>query len=108
MYAEYEEKIYALLENDSLADQVLEIVRADAAAHRAELVRRQNEGLKRAKERGVRLGRPPAVRPKKFQSIYALYTGGEISARAASKALGVSAGTFRRWAQDMSEDEKDR
>lgn len=104
MLAEYEAKIYAVLGNDDLAAQVLEIVREDEAVRRAALVQRQSEGLKHAKERGVRLGRPPAKRPRKFQSIYAMYEEGKISARAASQMLGVSPGTFKRWVLDAREE----
>ncbi len=48
----------------------------------------------------VRLGRPPAKRPRKFQSVYAMYAEGKISARAASQMLNVSPGTFKRWTLD--------
>lgn len=100
MLTENEAKIYALLQNDDLADKVLAIIREDEAERRAALIQRQNEGLENAKERGVRLGRPPAKRPRKFQSVYAMYAEGKISARAASQMLNVSPGTFKRWTLD--------
>ena len=100
MLTENEAKIYALLQNDDLADKVLAIIHEDEAERRAALIQRQSEGLKNAKERGVRLGRPPAKRPRKFQSVYARYAEGKISARAASQMLNVSPGTFKRWTLD--------
>ncbi len=100
MLLENEAKIRALLGNDSVADQILAIISEDEAERHADLVRRQSEGLKNARERGVRLGRPPAKRPRKFQSIYAMYRSGEVSARAASQMLHVSPGTFKRWIQE--------
>lgn len=97
MLAENEAKIRNLFEDAALAEQVLTIIREDELQRHEDLVRRQSEGLKNARERGVRLGRPPAKRPRKFQSIYTMYRAGEISARAASQMLHVSPGTFKRW-----------
>lgn len=97
MLRENESKIRMLLGEETLADQILAIIHEDEAMRHAELVRRQSEGLKNARERGVRLGRPPAKRPRKFQSVYAMFRAGEISARAASQMLHVSPGTFKRW-----------
>ena len=98
MLSENEIRIRELLHNDALAEQILEIIREDESMRHADLVRRQSEGLQKARERGVRLGRPPAKRPRKFQSIFAMYQAGELSARAASQMLHVSPGTFKRWA----------
>jgi DNA invertase Pin-like site-specific DNA recombinase len=103
MLSENESKIRSLLGSEPLADRVLEIISEDEAMRHADLVRRQSEGLKNARERGVRLGRPPAKRPRKFQSIYTMYQAGEISARAASQMLHVSPGTFKRWTLEEEE-----
>lgn len=100
MLAENECKIRALLNDDDLTNQILAIVSEDEAMRHADLVRRQSEGLKNARERGVRLGRPPAKRPRKFQTVFNMYQSGEISARAASQMLHVSPGTFKRWTQE--------
>lgn len=106
MLPENEKKIYDLLGDTALADQVMAIVREDAAQRRAALVQRQSEGLQNARERGVRLGRPPAKRPRKFASIYAMFCEEKISARAASQMLNVSPGTFKRWVLEEQENEK--
>lgn len=104
MLAENEAKIRSLCNDDELAEQILEIIREDEVQRHEDLVRRQSEGLKNARDRGVRLGRPPAKRPRKFQSVFAMYRAGEISARAASQMLHVSPGTFKRWT--LEEDSK--
>ena len=106
MLPENEKKIYDLLGYTALADQVMAIVREDAAQRRAALVQRQSEGLQNARERGVRLGRPPAKRPRKFASIYSMFCEEKISARAASQMLNVSPGTFKRWVLEEQENEK--
>lgn len=97
MLTENEARVRALLNNESLTLEILSIIQEDEAMRHADLVRRQSEGLKNARERGVRLGRPPAKRPRKFQNVYTMYQAGEISARAASQMLHVSPGTFKRW-----------
>lgn len=99
MLSENEAKIFALLSNNLLAAQVIEIVREDEAQRHAILSQRQREGLQRAKERGVRLGRPPAKQPRKFPSVYASFCNKEISARTAAQMLNVAPGTFMRWVQ---------
>lgn len=96
-------RIRALVGNEELATQVLAVIVEDEDMRHQDLVRRQSEGLKNAKERGVRLGRPPAKRPRKFQTVYSMYQAGEISARAASQMLHVSPGTFKRWTLEEAE-----
>lgn len=108
MLAENEKKIRTLLGNDEgLTEQILAVIQEDEAMRHAELVRRQSEGLKKARDRGVRLGRPPAKRPRKFQSVYAMYQAGEVSARAASQMLHVSPGTFKRWVIEENETQQE-
>lgn len=106
MLPENEQRIYQLLGDDTLAGQVISIINEDSAQRRAALVQRQSEGLKQARERGVRLGRPPAKRPRKFASIYLMFCQEKISARAASQMLNVSPGTFKRWVLEEQENEQ--
>ena len=96
MLPENEQRIRVLCGDCELADQILSIIEDDAQLRRAELAQRQTEGLKRAREQGTQLGRPPIKRPRKFRSIYRAFQQGEISARAASQQLGVSPGTVTR------------
>lgn len=58
------------------------------------------EGMAAAKERGVRLGRPPKPRPKEFEQFKAMWLDGKISSRVAAKELRVSQDTFIRWCRD--------
>lgn len=107
MLPEYREQIAALLNNQELSSKVLEIIAADEAERRAMLVRKQTEGLQNARDRGVRLGRPPAKRPRRFQSVYEMYRDGQISARSASQMLSVSPGTFKRWCTEEQQGQKE-
>lgn len=97
MLTENIQRIRALCPDEALAEQILNIIAEDIQAQRAELACRQTEGLRRAREQGTQLGRPPIKRPRKFSAIYQAYRNKEISARAASQRLGVSPGTFKRW-----------
>lgn len=106
MLQENEQRIYDILGKTETAEKVLKVIREDSAQRRAALVQRQSEGLKQARERGVRLGRPPAKRPRKFTTIYTMYIEEKVSARAASQMLGVSPGTFKRWVLEEQENEK--
>lgn len=100
MLQKNKEKLRALVGDEALTEQILAVIADDEAARHADLIRRQSEGLKRARESGVRLGRPPVKRPRRFQSVYAMYQRGEVSIRSASQMLKVSPGTFKRWMQE--------
>jgi DNA invertase Pin-like site-specific DNA recombinase len=102
MLPENEARIRDLCGNTVLAEQILSVIAEDTQRHQAELAFRQTEGLRRAKEQGIQLGRPPIKRPRKFKAVYQAYCNNEISARAASQQLGVSPGTFKRWVIEAS------
>ncbi len=64
----------------------------------AEVQRKRIEsGMQEAKERGVKLGRPPKTRPAEFEKVKAAWTCGEMSSRIAAKQLGIAQDTFLRW-----------
>lgn len=63
----------------------------------AELRRRQREGMTRAQEQGVTLGRPSKRSDRRFEKVRAMYENKEVSAEEASKRLRVSISTFYRW-----------
>ena len=58
------------------------------------------DACKAAKARGVKFGREPMERPVAFQSFKKAWREGEISARAASKQLGIAHKTFLCWAKE--------
>lgn len=105
MLPENEQRLRELCQDHVLADQIIALIEDDIRTRRAEIAQRQTEGLKRAKEMGTQLGRPPIKRPRKFSSIYLAFSNHEISARAASQRLGVSPGTFKRWVAEAEQEE---
>lgn len=64
--------------------------------------KRVSKGIAAAKERGVRLGRPPKPRPKEFEQLKAAWLDGNISSKKAAEMIGISPDTFLRWARDTS------
>lgn len=82
-----------------IADLVLQILSYVAQTEREFIHQRQAEGIKAAKARGVRFGRPPLERPEIFQTLVEAWERNDISAREAGRRLGVSYKTFQAWAK---------
>lgn len=85
-----------------IADIVLQLLSYVAQTEREFIHQRQAEGIAAAKQRGVKFGRPGMKQPPGFSEAYAAWQRGELSARGAAKKLGVSASTFKKWAEDIS------
>ena len=85
-----------------IADLVLQILSYVAETERVFNRQRQAEGIAAAKAKGVRFGRPPMKKPDIFPALWAAWRRKEISARAASRTLGITHRTFGLWAQAHS------
>lgn len=83
-----------------IADIVLQLLSYVAQTEREFNHQRQAEGIAAAKAKGVRFGRKPKNRGENYESVMAAWRNGEISGRAAAKALGVAHGTFQRWCKE--------
>lgn len=81
-----------------IADIVLQLLSYVAQTEREFIRQRQQEGIAVAKAKGVRFGRVPMERPPGYQAMLFKWRNGEISARAASRQLGITHKTFLRWA----------
>ena len=81
-----------------IADIVLQLLSYVAQTEREFIRQRQAEGIAAAKARGVHIGRKPLPIPEDFEFVFAEWKKGAISGRAAAQMLGVSPGTFTRWA----------
>lgn len=58
----------------------------------------QMKGIKKAKDMGIRFGRPQAkINKKVFNSIAALFESNQISSRQAAKSLNIAQSTFLRY-----------
>lgn len=79
-----------------IADLVLQIFAYVAQTEREFIRQRQAEGIAAAKEKGIKLGRPPMQMPEEFEEVCRMYETGEITTRRAAEILGISHATFYR------------
>ena len=77
-----------------ISDLFLQILSYVAQIERENIKQRQAEGIKIAKEKGIKFGRPTLPIPKEFEEIYKSYLKGQISKRAGAKCLGTNHVTF--------------
>ena len=91
------------LTGEFVADMVLQVLSYVAQVERENVRSRQAEGIAAARARGVKFGREPMAVPEGFEVELARWGRGEVSARGAARALGVSAPTFSKWARAACE-----
>ncbi len=83
---------------------VLQLLSYVAQTEREYIRQRQAEGIAAAKARGVHLRRCPKCKLENYTIVFSEWKSGTISARAASKQLGVDRKTFSKWiSQSMAE-----
>ena len=83
-----------------IADLVLQVLSYVAQIERENTHQRQREGIREAKLRGVKFGRPPLSLPRGFEELAFLWQEGAISMRRASTELGINHKTFSKWVRD--------
>lgn len=79
-----------------ISDIVLQVLSFVAENERANIKQRQMEGIRIAKEKGVKFGRPKVVTPPNTNDILDRYITHEITNTEAASLIGVSRGTFFR------------
>lgn len=79
-----------------IADIVLQVLSFVAENERETIRQRQAEGIKMAKQRGVKFGRPDKETPNNFFEIVKLYKEKKITGMTAIKMSGLTRGTFYR------------
>lgn len=82
-----------------ISDIVLQVLSFVAENERTNIKQRQAEGIRIAKEKGVKFGRPVMDIPENFDSIYQLWENNLISLREAGRMLEISHTTFQRLAK---------
>lgn len=80
-----------------IADIVLQLLSYVAQTEREFIRQRQKEGIAAAKARGIHFGRKAMERPDGFDECLEEWRQGRLSARGASRRLGVSHKTFLKW-----------
>ena len=89
-----------------IADVVLQVLSFVAQNERETMRQRQAEGIKMAKLRGVKFGRPPKDIPDGFKEIVELYKQGKITSTEALEMSGLTRGTFYRKLKNSNFDSK--
>lgn len=79
-----------------IADVVLQVLSFVAENEREAIRQRQMEGIKLAKQRGIKFGRPRIHTPADFKTIVKRYKNKEITSSVAIAISGLSRGTFFR------------
>ncbi|MBW9212812.1 MULTISPECIES: recombinase family protein [Terrabacteria group] len=85
-----------------LADIVLQVLSYVAQIERENTHQRQMEGIKEAKKKGVKFGRPKQKLPDNFYKIVTLWQNDKISLREGAKRLKISHSTFSRKLKEYS------
>lgn len=83
-----------------LSDIVLQVLSFVAENERNNIRQRQSEGIKAAKAKGVRFGRPAAKLPDNFDEVYDRWIQGEITVDTAAGCCGMAHSTFYRKATE--------
>lgn len=75
---------------------ILQVLSFVAENERINIKQRQAEGIRIAKEKGVKFGRPKAILPPNTIDILDKYINKELTNLEAANLIGVSRGTFFR------------
>ena len=84
------------LDNRFIADLVLQILSYTAEKERANIHKRQEQGIEIAKNKGVKFGRPAKDFPENWERVYDKWKNGNITAVSAMQETGLTKPTFYR------------
>lgn len=77
-----------------ISDLVLQILSFVAESERANIRKRQAEGIAAAKARGIKFGRPPIPLPENFFEVYDDWRNKKITLQQAADTCEMPLGTF--------------
>lgn len=83
-----------------ISDIVLQVLSFVAENERTNIKQRQAEGIRIAKEKGVKFGRPKVILPPNTNDILDKYINRELTNTIAAQLIGISRGTFFRLVKD--------
>ena len=84
-----------------ISDIVLQVLSFVAQNERETMRLRQAEGIKTAKARGVKFGRPRITLPNNFEIVARQYLNKEITNKKACEILGMTRGSFFRYLKEL-------
>ena len=85
-----------------ISDIVLQVLSFVAQNERETMRIRQAEGIKTAKARGVKFGRPRITLPNNFEIVAKQYLRKEITNKKACEILGMTRGSFFRYMKELN------
>ena len=85
-----------------ISDIVLQVLSFVAQNERETMRVRQAEGIKTAKARGVKFGRPRIILPNNFEIVARQYLNKEITNKKACEILGMTRGSFFRYIKELN------
>ena len=83
-----------------ISDIVLQLLSYVAEQERTFIKQRQAEGIKIAKEKGKRFGKPPIQYPDNWEDVYNIWKAGTITARKAMKQMNLKPTSFYKLAKN--------
>ena len=83
-----------------ISDIVLQLLGYVAEQERTFIKQRQAEGIKIAKEKGKKLGKPPIKYPDNWKEVYTVWKSGAITAREAMKRMNLKPTSFYKLAKN--------
>ena len=84
-----------------ISDLVLQILSYVSQVEREQTKQRQMEGIRVARKKGIKFGRPELQKPKNLHLILEKYRKKELTIREGAKILGVSKSTFHNWSKKL-------
>lgn len=102
----FREKLKELLNDQETVDAVCHLYEWTRQTEEEERKVRQMEGIKKAKESGIALGRPRLQIPDNFEELLEEWENGNLKADMAARVCGMGISTFYRRVR-MYKDEKD-
>ena len=85
-----------------ISDIVLQVLSFVAQNERETMRVRQAEGIKTAKARGVKFGRPRIILPNNFEIVARQYLNKEMTNKKACEILGMTRGSFFRYMKELN------
>lgn len=85
-----------------ISDIVLQVLSFVAQNERETMRIRQAEGIRTAKARGVKFGRPRITLPSNYETVAKQYLNKEITNKEACEILGMTRGTFFRYLKELN------
>jgi len=85
-----------------ISDIVLQVLSFVAQNERETMRIRQAEGIRTAKARGVKFGRPRITLPPNYETVAKQYLNKEITNKEACEILGMTRGTFFRYLKELN------